>query len=98
MTPQEAKALVDKASQYIDDDVRGILAETVDAGVLADAVLTLAKMTPVYDYEIKYGNAWVPQDYEFTTLEAARERIDERTRRAPARIVAHYVTGKEVVE
>lgn len=98
MTPEEAQALVDRAATYGDDDVEAILAETVDAGVLAEAVLVLAKLTPVYDYEVQFGQAWSPQGYEYVNLESVENLLKLRTRRNPARIVTRHVTEWEVVE
>lgn len=52
MTPEEAKALVDKAKTYGDDDIESILAETVDAGLLAGAVIALSKTAQRYEYAV----------------------------------------------
>ncbi|MCT1450627.1 hypothetical protein [Corynebacterium sp. p3-SID1194] len=99
MTPEEAKALVDRAATYGDDDIESIIAETVDAGMLAEAVIALSKMVPRYDYEVSYhGRLWVVQGHEFERLEEVREWLKDRDRSYPARIIARYVTDWEVVE
>lgn len=98
MTPEQSRKLVASAEKYADDDKRAVLAESVDAGELADALLTVANLRCEYDYEVAFGDEWTPQGYSFVTLEDAQRRLAERRRRTPARIIRRLVTEWEVVE
>lgn len=98
MTPEEARKLVASAERYADDDKRAVLAEIVDAGELADALLTVANLRCEYDYEVAFGDEWTPQGYSFATLEYARRFVASRRRKSPARIVRRLVSKPEVVE
>ena len=97
MTPEQARKLVASAEKYADDDKRAVLAEIVDAGELADALLTVANQQYEYDYEVAFGDEWTPQGYSFVTLEDAQRRVAERRRRTPARIIRRLVSEWEVV-
>lgn len=56
------------------------------------------KLTPVYDYEVQFGQDWSPQGYEYESLEAVKDLLNVRNRRNPARIITRQVTDWEVVE
>lgn len=53
----------------------------------------------VWDYEVSSdGTVWTPMGYEFTSLADLRDRLRDRHRHAPARIITRHVTEWEVAE
>ena len=93
MTPETAKNLLEL--WFTDDEVPQ--SGDYDPRIVYDALHTIAGLTPVYSYDVWCGDHWAPMDHEFTSLEAVRDWLSTRERRAEARIITRMVTEWEVV-
>lgn len=97
MNLHKTQKLVASARKYEDDDLRSVLAETADAGDLAEAAIALAQMR--YEYAVLEDVGYWRQRGEWLdTFEEAASYRDIKREDAPMCIVRRLVSEPEVVE